>query len=111
MVYGILLSIIYHIANNMSQQKIQALQKILEALVPYWEMAEWFLLILQEEWNDELKENLWQNIIKEIKNITSKTQQENIKNALQRLKEKSEQATKADEDEAEKMLDDFINEI
>ena len=95
----------------MSQQKTQTLQKILEALVPYWEMAEWFLLILQEEWNDELKENLWQNIIKEIKNITSKTQQENIKNALQRLKEKSEQATKADEDEAEKMLDDFINEI
>ena len=95
----------------MKLEKKQALQKILKALIPYREMAKRFLLILQEEWNDELKENLYQNIIKEIKNINSKTQQENIKNALQRLKEKSEQTTKADEDEAEKMLDDFINEI
>lgn len=109
--YGLILSMIYHIDNKMSQQKIQALQKILKALVPYWEIAEWFLLILQEDWNDELKKNLYQNIIKEIKNINSKTQQENIKNTLQRLKEKSEQRTKADEDETEKMLDAFINEI
>lgn len=95
----------------MSESKKQALQEILEALIPYREMAEWFLLILQEEWNDELKEKLYQNIIKEIRNINSKTQQGNIKNALQKLKEKTEQTTKADEDEAEKMLDDFINEI
>jgi predicted component of type VI protein secretion system len=95
----------------MSESKKQALQKILEALIPYREMAEWFLLILKEEWNDELKEKLYQNIIKEIRNINSKTQQGNIKNALQKLKEKTEQTTKADEDEAEKMLDDFINEI
>ena len=95
----------------MTEQKNQALQKILKSLIPYREMAEWFLLILQEEWNDELKEKLYQNIIKEIRNINSKTQQGNIKNALQKLKEKTEQTTKADEDEAEKMLDDFINEI
>ena len=95
----------------MTEEKKQALQKILEALTPYWDMAEWFLLILQEEWNDELKENLYQNIIKEIRNINSKTQQENIKNALQKLKEKTEQTTKADEEDAEKMLDDFINNI
>jgi predicted component of type VI protein secretion system len=95
----------------MTEEKKQALQKILEALIPYWDMAEWFLLILQEEWNDELKEKLYQNIIKEIRNINSKTQQENIKNALQKLKEKTEQTTRADEEDAEKMLDDFINNI
>jgi len=95
----------------MTEEKKQALQNILEALIPYWDMAEWFLLILQEEWNDELKEKLYQNIIKEIRNINSKTQQENIKNALQKLKEKTEQTTKADEEDAEKMLDDFINNI
>ena len=95
----------------MSQKKIQVLKKILEALIPYWEMAEWFLLILNEEWNNDLKENLYQNIIKEIKNINSKTQQENIKNTLKNLKEKWEQTTKTDKDDAEKMLDDFINEI
>ena len=95
----------------MTEEKKQALQKILESLIPYRDMAEWFLLILQEGWNDELKENLYENIIEEIKNINSKTQQENIKNALQKLKEKSEQTTKADEEDAEKMLDDFINNI
>jgi predicted component of type VI protein secretion system len=95
----------------MTEEKKQALQKILEALIPYWDMAEWFLLILQEEWNNELKEKLYQNIIKEIRNINSKTQQENIKNALQKLKEKTEQTTRADEEDAEKMLDDFINNI
>ena len=95
----------------MTEEKKQALQNILEALIPYRDMAKWFLLILQEGWNDELKENLYENIIEEIKNINSKTQQENIKNALQKLKEKSEQTTKADEEDAEKMLDDFINNI
>ena len=74
-------------------------------------MAEWFLLVLQEEWNEELKENLYQHIIKGIKSINSKTQQENIKNALQKLKEKSELVMKSDEDDAEKMLDDFINNL
>lgn len=95
----------------MTEEKKQALQKILEALIPYWDMAEWFLLILQEGWNNELKENLYENIIKEIRNINSKTQQKNIKSALQKLKEKAEQRTRADEDDAEKMLDDFINNI
>ena len=95
----------------MQLEKKQALQNILEALSPYWDMAEWFLLILQEGWNDELKENLYETIIKEIKNINSKTQQENIKNALKKLKSKSEEASKADEDDAEKILDNFINEI
>jgi len=95
----------------MTEEKKQALQNILEAIIPYWDMAEWFLLILQEEWNNELKEKLYQNIIKEIRNINSKTQQENIKNALQKLKEKTEQTTKADEEDAEHMLDDFINNI
>jgi len=54
---------------------------------------------------------LYKIIIQEIKNINSKTQQENIKNALQKLKEKSEQITKADEENAEHILDDFINNI
>ena len=49
----------------MTEEKKQTLQKILEALTPYWDMAKWFLLILLEEWNDELKEKLYQNIVKE----------------------------------------------
>ena len=95
----------------MTPEKKKILQKILEALVPYWNLAEWFLLLLQEEWNDELKENLYQKIMKEIRNIKQKDQQENIKTALQKLKEKSETISKAEEKDAEEMLDDFINNI
>ena len=95
----------------MSESKKQALQKILEALIPYREMAEWFLLILKEEWNDETIEKLYKEIQENIKNINSATQHEQIKTALQRLKEKSEQITKAEEDEADQMLDDFISSI
>ena len=95
----------------MSPQKRQALQKILEALIPYREMAEWFLLLLTEEWNDEIGEKLYQEILKEIKNINSGIQQKKIKSALEKLKEKSDETTKADENEAEQILDDFINNI
>lgn len=95
----------------MSESKKQALQKILEALIPYREMAEWFLLIVKEEWNDETIEKLYKEIQENIKNIKSATQHEQIKTALQRLKEKSEQITKAEEDEADQMLDDFISSI
>jgi hypothetical protein len=54
---------------------------------------------------------LYQNILREIRNINSKTQQENIRTALQKLKEKSEIITKAEEKEAEQILDDFIDNI
>ena len=96
---------------TMTQQKKEMLEKILTALVPYRDMAEWFLLIVQEKWNDKLKEELYQEILKQIKNINSKTQQEKIKNALKELKEKSESVTKMEENDAEKMLDDFIQNL
>lgn len=95
----------------MSQVKKQALQRILEALIPYWDLAEWFLLLLNEEWNDELIEKLYQQILSEIMKITSEEQQEKIKTALQRLREKSDATTKSDEEDAEQMLNDFIDNI
>lgn len=95
----------------MSNPKKETLQKILNALIPYWEPAEGFLLLLNEEWNDELLEKVYHEIMKQFKEIKSKDQQENIKNALQKLKERSESTIKADEDEAEKMLDEFIENI
>ena len=95
----------------MPSQKKGILQKILSALIPYWEPAEGFLLLLQEESNDEIIEKLYKEILENIKNIKSSTQQEQIKTALQRLKERSEQVTKAEEEEADQMLDDFINNI
>ena len=95
----------------MSQAKKQSLQRILEALIPYWDLAEWFLLLLNEEWNDELIEKLYQEILSEIRKINSEDQQEKIKTALQRLREGSDATTKSDEQDAEQMLNDFIDNI
>ena len=95
----------------MTTKKRQTLQKILEALIPYRDMAEWFLLILQEEWNEKLIEKLYQEILSEIRKINSENQQKNIETALQNLREKSGLITKADEDEAEQILNDFIDNI
>lgn len=95
----------------MNLAKKQALQRILEALIPYWDLAEGFLLILQEEWNDELIEKLYQQILSEIRKINSEEQQEKIKTALQKLRERSDAVTKSDEQDAEEMLNDFIDNI
>ena len=95
----------------MEESKITMLKKILNELVPYWEPAQGFLLLLDEEWNDELKENVYREILIQIKNVKSTNQQEQIKTALEKLKEKSESSIKADEEDAEKMLDEFINNI
>ena len=95
----------------MKEEKVRMLKKILNELIPYWEPAQGFLLLLNEEWNDELKENLYEEIITQIKSISSKNQQEQIKSALQKLKERSESTVTADQEDAEKMLDDFINNI
>lgn len=95
----------------MEETKIIMLKKILKELIPYWEPAQGFLLLLNEEWNDELKKHLYEKIIMQIKNITSKSQQEQIKSTLEKLKEKSESSIKEDEKESEKILDEFINNI
>ena len=95
----------------MSEKKMEILKTILEQLIPYWDLAEWFLLLLNEEWNDELKEKLYQNILTEIRNIKSKVQQQKIKTALKKLKERSEYSIKGDEEDAVNILNDFINNI
>lgn len=93
----------------MTPKKKEILQKILEALIPYRDMAEWFLLLLNEEWNEKLKEDLYQEILKKIKEINSKTLQENIMWALKKLQEKTDATTKADEEEAAQILNDILN--
>lgn len=96
----------------MSENKIRMLKKILTELIPYWEQAEWFLLLLNEIWNDEsnneLFEKLYQEILQNIRSINSKIQQEQIKNALKNLKEKSEMEIQSDQHEAEEILNDFF---
>ena len=91
----------------MSPQKKETLKKILEALVPYRELAQWFLLLLKEDWNDEIKENLYQIIINEIRQIKDENKIKKIKKSLKIIKEK-ELKEKIVED---KYLNDLINNI
>lgn len=94
-----------------TKSKKEILEEILEKLIPYRDMAEWFLLLTREDGNEQLKEDLYQEILKQIRNINSKTQQEKIKWALEKLKEKSNAITKSDEEEAAQMLNDFLDNI
>ncbi len=91
----------------MTPKKKQALQKILEALVPYWDMAEWFLLLLKEWWNDELIEQLYNKIKSEIKKINNEKNRKNIKSALKNIKKKEEK----ERNEENEYLEDLINNI
>ena len=91
----------------MTEENKQELQRIIEALIPYRDMAEWFLILLQEEWNNELIKRIYERIITEIKSINSEKKKKNIKKGLKKLKEK-EQKEKQNENE---YLEDLINNI
>jgi len=91
----------------MSPQKKQALQKILEALIPYWDLAEWFLLILEKWENDELIEQLYDKIKSEIKKINNEKNRKNIKNTLKQIKKKEEK----EKQEENEYLEDLISNI
>ena len=91
----------------MNPKKRQALEKILEALIPYWDMAEWFLLLLQEWWNDELIEQLYNEIKSEIKKINGEKNRKNIKNILKKIRNKE----KNEKEKDDKYIEDLINSI
>ena len=91
--------------------KREALVMILSKLVPYWDMAEWFLLIAKEEWNDGLIDLIYGDILKNIRNINSINQRTEMKNVLELIKEKSAISMRKDEQEADNILNDFINNL
>lgn len=91
----------------MTPQKKELIKKVLEALIPYRNMAEWFLIILQNEWNNEIKETLFENIINEIKNINNENDRNKIKSTLEKIKEQENK----EKEEEWKYLDELINNI
>ena len=91
----------------MSESKKQALQKILEALIPYREMAEWFLLIIKENNNEKIIDTLFETITKEIKSIINENNRKDIKKALENIKDKEQKEKK----EENKYLDSLLNNI
>ena len=88
------------------------LKLILERLKPHREMAEWFLLMLDEVdyWDDELVTNLQNLITENIKRIQSKNQLKQISNELKTIKQKEldeNQSNQKDIEELESLIDDI----
>lgn len=89
------------------KEKKKLLQKILESLIPYRDMAEWFLLIIKENNNEKLIDTLFETITKEIKSIINENNRKDIKKALENIKDKEQKEKK----EENKYLDSLLNNI
>ena len=68
--------------------KKQLLEKILKALKPYRELAEWFLILIDETEDKELIDSLYEMINNQIKGIKDENKRKNINKTLKKLREK-----------------------
>ena len=84
---------------------------ILQALIPYWELAEWFLEIIQTTDNEELENKLINMIQQQVKTIKSENKIEIVKKNITEIKNKYEYKEKQDKEDAENLLNDFIDNI
>lgn len=84
---------------------------ILQALIPYRDQAEWFLEIIKTTDNKELEDKLIHTIHLYIKTIKSQKEIENIKKSATEIKNKYKYKEKKDKEDAEKLLNDFIDNI
>lgn len=91
--------------------KKESLKTILTALIPYWNLAEWFLTIVKETDDEELENQILSMIYKWIKSITSQKDRAKIKKKINEIQKKNDFENQKDQEEADKILDEFINNI
>ncbi len=84
---------------------------ILEKLTPYRELAEGFLLLVQESEDQEFISQLYSLLISQIKAIKSCETKEALKTAIQKLKEKEKALQKKENEEADKLFNDLLDTI
>ncbi|MCR5412167.1 MAG: hypothetical protein K6E76_04210 [Patescibacteria group bacterium] len=89
------------------EEKKTFLIQILEALLPYWDLAKGFLFLVQQETNDLFIDKMYHTIKQEIKQITSKNLKKQINTTLKKLKEKEQQEERNNEDYLEDLLDNI----
>lgn len=94
--------------NWMSWSK-SSIKTILTALVPYRNLAEAFLTILEETNDEEFENQILLSINQWIKKIKSNRDRAKIKNKIKELQKKSNYENKKDKEEADQILSDFIN--
>lgn len=95
------------------EQKKKLVIKILTKLLPYWDLAAGFLVLVKEAPDDIFIETLLSLIKKQIATIKDKHKKQTILSEIDKIKKiKSyeEQMNKQDKEEAERMLDFLVNE-
>ena len=87
---------------------------VLEKIKPYWDMAEWFLVVVQQSDNQEILDELWWLIYIWVKTITDEKKKELIKNQLLQIKSLrliEEESSSKDQKDADTILDGLLNDI
>ncbi len=84
---------------------------ILKSLIPYRDQAEWFLEIIQNTNNEELENKLINIIYQKVKTIKSNKEIESIKKNILLIHNKYEYIEEKDKEDAERFLDDLIDNI
>ena len=87
---------------------------VLEHLKPYWDMAEWFLVVVQQSDNQEVVDELRGLIYTWITTIADENQKNLIKNQLlqiQSLRLAEEESSSKDQKDADTILDGLLNDI
>lgn len=84
------------------------LSKILRKILPYRNLAKWFLLLVEESDDQNVIDNLYTTIIFQIKSIKWKKEKEILTTALQELREKEYKNQEQVNREADEIFDDLL---
>lgn len=103
-------SIIYNLKNKMNQKK-ELLIEILKQLEWHWDLAPWFLVIIEKTGNEELIDDLLKLIKTGIKSIKNKRIKTKLINRIKEMKKKWDIEQEKEREEADELLEDFINGI
>lgn len=92
----------------MTPNKKKALIKILEKLIPYWDLAEGFLLLIKVTEDEHLEDRLLELIYDQVKKIENKEKQKKIREQISVLKQHNAMM-ELDRKEAENLLDSLLS--
>ena len=84
---------------------------MLKKLEWYWDMAPWFLVIVEKTWDEKIIDELLKLIQIGIKSIKDKRVRTKITNRIKELQKEWDLTQEIEKEEAEKMLDEFISNI
>ena len=93
------------------EQKKELILRVLEKLEWYWDMAPWFLVIIEKAGNEELIDDLLKLIRTGIKTIKNKRIKEKLVSRVKELQRKWDLEQEQNWEEADNLLEDFINNI